>query len=183
MSPTLYFLRSSEQNIVTQMLHFSSRLDEIGKTIHDVKELDIYHKQYGLNSKDLGLYALVKNEIAGAVWLRLLKQNDNSNAYIDDNTPVLHIGVKPKFRGEGIGSAMLEQLFLEAGTLYKQVSISVLNNETSIKYFEKFGFTKIENSVKKSPVDSAEVLTMIKQISNQAVQRPNDGYNPQKWMD
>ena len=183
MTPTLYFLRSSEQKIVTDMLHFSARLYEVGKTLDDVAELDMYNKFYGLTTKDLGLYALVGHKIAGAVWLRELKKENGANAYVDDKTPVLNIAVKPEFRGQGIGSAMLEQLFLEAGALYKQISVSILNNERTLNYFEKFGFTKLEGSNGKSPVDGSEVITMIKSISNEAVTRPSDGYDPQRWMD
>lgn len=183
MTPALYFLRSSEQNIIKDMLHFSARLDEMGKTVDDFAQLEIYSKFYGLTTKDLGLYALVGNKIAGAVWLRELKQSDNANAYVDNKTPVLNIAVKPEFRGQGIGSAMLEQLFLEAGAVYKQISISVLNNKKTINYFEKFAFSKLVNSNGKSPVDGAEVITMIKPISSEAVIRPSDGYDPRKWMD
>jgi ribosomal protein S18 acetylase RimI-like enzyme len=179
----LYFLRSSEQKITTDILHFAYRLDELDKTLDDFEELDKYSNLYGLTTKDLGLYALVNNKIAGAAWLRELKQSDNANAYVDDKTPVLTIAVKPELRGQGIGSAMLEQLFLEAGTLYEQISISVLNDKKIIDYFEKFAFSQVENSSGKSPVDGAEVITMIKPISNKAVIRPSDGYDPRKWMD
>lgn len=183
MTPTLYFLRSSEQKIVTDMLHFSARVDEVGKTLEDFRELDMYSKFYGLTAKDLGLYALVGNKIAGAVWLRELKKESNSNAYVDDKTPVLNIAVKPEFRGQGIGSAMLEQLFLEAGSFFQQISVSVLNDKKIIAYFEKLGFSQLENSSGKSPVDGAQVITMTKPISKEEVVRPSDGYDPQRWMD
>lgn len=165
------------------MLRFAYRLDEVGKAIDDACELEIYTKNYGLTNRDLGLYALKDNKISGAIWLRLLKESDNSNGYINDTTPVLTIGVKPEFRGEGIGSSMLEQLILEAGSLYENISISVLNDNKTVSYFEKFGFIKIEDSYGKSPVDGAEVITMIKQISKESVKRPSDGYDPRKWMD
>ena len=183
MSLTLYFLRSSEQKIASDMLHYAYRLDEVGKTINDIPELETYTKLYGLTSKDLGLYALKENKITGAVWLRILKESDNSNAFIDDKTPVLTIAVKPEFRGEGIGSAMIEQLLLEAGSIFEKVSISILNNERTVKYFEKFGFCKLENSQGKSPVDASDVLTMVKELPKEAVVRPTDGYDPRKWMD
>ncbi len=183
MTPTLYFLRSSEQNIVSDMLHFSSRVDELGGSIENFTALEIYSKNYGLTSKDLGLYALVENKIAGAAWIRELKKEHNSNAYVDDTTPVLNVAVRPEFRGMGIGSAMLEQLFLEAGGLYSQISISVLNQERTLKYFKRLGFVILEDSKAESPVDSAEVITMIKILSDKAIERPSDGYDPRRWMD
>ncbi len=183
MKQTLYFLRSSEQKIATDMLHYAYRLDEIDKKLQDFAELDIYCRFYGLSSKDLGLYALSEHKIAGGVWIRLLKEDDKAKGFIDEKTPVLTIGVKPEFRKMGIGSAMLEQLFLEAGALFESISVSVLNNEKTVKYFQKFGFVEVENSISKNPVHGAEVITMIKELPKEIVVRPTDGYDPRKWMD
>jgi ribosomal protein S18 acetylase RimI-like enzyme len=174
MKPTLYFLRSSEQKIVTDMLHYAYRLDETDKKIQDFPELEIYDRFYGLSSKDLGLYALSEHKIAGAAWIRLLKE---------DEPPILTIGVKPEFRGTGIGSAMLEQLFLEAGALFERISVSVLNNEKSVSFFKKHGFAEVKNSLNKSPIDESEVITMLKELPKERVVRPTDGYDPRKWMD
>lgn len=183
MTPALYFLRSSEQKITNDMLYFAYGLDKLGKTLQEFPQLEIFSRHYGLSNRDLGLYALMGHTIAGAVWLRQLKKSDYANAYVDDETPVLNIAIKPEFRGIGVGSAMLEQLFLEAGALYKQISVSVLKNEALIGYFERFGFAKLENSDGRSPVGGAAVITMVKQISDKAVERPSDGYDPTRWMD
>lgn len=183
MKPTLYFLRSSEQKIATDMLHYAYRLDKIDKKLQDFPELDIYCRFYGLSSKDLGLYALSDHKIAGGVWIRLLREDDKAKGYIDERTPVLTIGVKPEFRKMGIGSAMLEQLFLEAGAVFERMSVSVLNNEKTVGFFKKHGFVEVENSLNKSPVDGAEVVTMIKELPKERVVRPTDGYDPRKWMD
>lgn len=183
MKPTLYFLRSSEQKITTDMLHYAYRLDEIDKKLQDFPELDIYHRFYGLSSKDLGLYALSEHKIAGGVWIRLLKKDDKAKGFIDDKTPVLTIGIKPEFRKMGIGSAMLEQLFLEAGAVFERMSVSVLNNAKTVGFFKKHGFVEVENSLGKSPIDENEVVTMVKELPKERVVRPTDGYDPRKWMD
>jgi len=183
MKPTLYFLRSSEQKIAIDMLHYAYRLDETDKKVQDFPQLDIYCRFYGLSSKDLGLYALGEHKIAGGAWIRLLKEDDKANGYIDEKTPILTIGVKPEFRGMGIGSAMLEQLFLEAGALFERMSVSVLDNEKSIGFFKKHGFVEVENSLEHSPIDGAKVITMVKELPKERVVRPTDGYDPRKWMD
>lgn len=183
MTPTLYFLRSTEQKITTDMLYFAYRLDTCEKKLEDFSQLEIYNRYYGLSSKDLGLYALSGHIIAGAAWIRILKEDDNANGFIDDKTPILTIGVKPEFRNKGIASAMLEQLFLEAGALFEQISVSVLKEEKSVGFFKKFGFIEVLNSNNKSPIDGAKVITMIKKIPNERVTRPSDGYDPRKWMD
>lgn len=103
MKPTLYFLRSSEQKILTDMLHYAMRLDDVNKSLSDIPKLAIYNEFYGFTSKDLGLYALVDNQLAGAVWIRRLNADHGSNGYIDENTPILNIAVLPEFRGKGIG--------------------------------------------------------------------------------
>ena len=183
MVPTLYFLRSSEQKITTDILPFAYRLDELDKTLEDIDGLGIYSEFYGLSGKDLGLYALVDNKIAGAAWIRLLKESDSANAFIDEKTPVLTIGVLPEFRSKGIGSAMLEQLLLEAGSFYGRISVSVLNSDERVKFFEKLGFTILDNSNKKSPADASDTITMVKSVTSEAVIRPSDGYDPKRWMD
>lgn len=174
MNLTLYFLRSSEQKIVKDMLHFVFKLDEVCKTIDDFTQLEKYYKFYGLTSKDLGLYALVDNTIAGGVWIRLLSDNP---------IPLLFIGVKPEFREKGIGSAMIEQLILEAGSIYEKVSVTILDNKKTIKYFEKFGFKTIPNSNAKSFINDGDTISMIKELPKDAVIRPSDGYDPTRWMD
>ena len=183
MNATLYFLRSSEQKIVTDMLWYAYRLDEIDKKVNDFDKLGIYEKYYGLTRRDLGLYALAQNTLAGAAWIRLISKDKEPNAFIDEQTPILSIAVKPEFRLSGIGSLMLDQLLQETGALYKQISVSVLKESSAIKFFEKFGFERYSDIVEKSPVDNSATIIMTKQLSNVEVVRPSDGYDPSRWMD
>ncbi len=154
MKPTLYFLRSSEQKILTDMLPYAMRLDDVNKSLSDVPKLAIYSEFYGYTSKDLGLYALADNQLAGAVWIRRLNADHSSNGYIDDKTPILNIAVLPEFRGKGIGSQMIEQLFIEAGALYDQISVSIVHDTPAISFYERHGFIRHGNtSVEQSFVD------------------------------
>ena len=126
---------------------------------------------------------MLNNEVVGAIWTRKLNKEHNSNGFMDENTPVLNIAVKPEFRKQGIGSAMIEQFLLEAGELYEQISISVLDNPNTIKFFQKHGFEKVENTDKKSHIDESKVFIMSKKLEVKEVQRPTDGYDPTRWMD
>ncbi len=181
--PSLYFLRSSESKIATDMLYYAKNLDAVSKKVKDFPKLDIYYKFYGLSSKDVGLYALVDDALVGAVWTRLLKKEDGSNAFIDAHTPVLNIGVKPEFRNKGIGEAMMEQLFIEVAQNFEQISLSVTKDSKAIKFYEKVGFKKVENSQSISFIDDKVVFKMIKKLVKKEILRPSDGYDPQKWMD
>lgn len=166
------------------MLHYAMRLDDVKITLAELPKLSIYHEFYGFTSKDLGLYALVNNQLAGAVWIRRLNSDHGSNGYIDDNTPILNIAVLPEFRGQGLGSQMLQQLFIEAGALYENMSVSLLKDSRALSFYEKHGFIRDDNGiVEQSFVDGRDVITLVKKLQKAAIIRPSDGYDPRRWMD
>jgi len=183
MSLELYFLRSSEQKIVTDMLYYAQKVDETNKQISDFKALEIYHTFYGLTSKDLGLYAMKNAEVCGAIWCRRLNASHNSNAFLNEDTPVMNIAVKPKFRGEGIATFMIKQFLQELATTYKHVSVSVSNNSQSIGFFKKFGFKLTDTAQRKSYISDAKTVLMLKELEIKEIVRPSDGYDPRRWMD
>lgn len=184
MNTTLYFLRSSEQKILTDMLHYAMRLDDVNKSLCDLPKLAIYSEFYGYTSKDLGLYALVNNQLAGAVWIRRLNAEHSANGYIDDDTPILNIAVLPVYRGQGIGSHMIEQLFIEASALYDSISVSVVHDSPAVRFYERHGFVYNDhNCEEKSFVDDKIVKTMVKKLQKAPIIRPSDGYDPRRWMD
>lgn len=166
------------------MLHYALRLNEVNKRLADIPHLKIYEEFYGFTSKDLGLYALVENKLAGAVWIRRLNADHGSNGYINDNTPILNIAVLPEFRGQGIGSMMIEQLFLEAGALVDNISVSVVSDVPALRFYERHGFVLYDNGRnEKSFVDGSDVVTLNKRLERAEVTRPTDGYDPRRWMD
>jgi len=155
MSKELYFLRSSEQKIVTSMFKYAhpNKEDEILK----------YTEFYGLTPKDLGLYALVDNKIAGAIWSREL---DNTKV------PTLSVAIPSEFKGSGIGAFMMEQFLQEAGALYEEIIIDIEAKKSSLAFYKKFGFVKND-----------EGFILSKKLEKKEVYRPSDGYDPTRWMD
>ena len=122
MSLDLYFLRSSEQKILQNMVKYA-RIDAHEK----------YTEFYGLTTKDLGLYALKDNCAVGAIWSRKF-----------DEIPLMNVAVLPEHRKSGIGSSMLTQFLLEAGELYEAIEVQV--NDNTRGFYEKYGFIKKGNS-------------------------------------
>ena len=122
MSVDLYFLRSSEQKIVADMVKYA-RVDTHEK----------YTEFYGLTKKDLGLYALKDSRVVGAIWSREI-----------NTTPLLNIAVLPEYRKSGIASSMMVQFLLEAGELYEEIQAEL--NDATLGFYEKFGFQKLEDS-------------------------------------
>jgi ribosomal protein S18 acetylase RimI-like enzyme len=127
----------------------------------DAPDLSIYYDFYGLTAKDLGLYALVDNVIAGAIWTRKL----------DGGIPILSMAVLPEFRAKGIGTAMMEQFLVEAGAVSEEMQVDTYENKKSINFYEKFDFVKLDSK------------TMSKSFPKQEIVRPTDGYDPRRWMD
>jgi GNAT superfamily N-acetyltransferase len=156
MKKELYFLRSSEQKILKDLVKYAypNSPDDLSK----------YTDFYGLSTKDLGLYALVDNEIAGAVWTR----------ESEDSIPIMSFAMIPKFKKQGIGIFMMEQFLQELGAIYENVTIDISHKPKAIKFYEKFGFEKTQDSNK---------LILNKKLQKKEVIRPTDGYDPTRWMD
>ena len=157
MNKELYFLRSSEGKIVKDMVKYAYPLD--------MPNLERFTQFYGLTPKDLGLYALVDNQIAGAIWSRELDGNRD--------TPVLSVAILPEYKHEGIGVFMMEQFLQEAGAVYEQISVDILHKPKALKFYQKFGFESEESGS----------LVLLKKLEKKEVIRPTDGYDGSYWMD
>ena len=155
MNKELYFLRSSEQKIVTDMF----KIAHPNKSAEDLKK---YTEFYGLTTKDLGLYAMVDNEIAGAIWSRKLTPEE---------APRLSVAVLPKFKRTGVGIFMMEQFLQEAGALYEEICIDISHKPKAIKFYNKYGFT-----------DNGDFF-LSKKLEKKEVFRPTDGYDPTRWIE
>ena len=127
---------------------------------NDKNDLSKYYSFYGLTTKDLGLYALVDNEIAGAIWTREI-----------DNIPLMSLAIVHKYKKQGIGIFMMEQFLQEAGALYEKIQIDISHKPKAIKFYEKFGFERLRNDL------------LIKKLEKKEVIRPTDGYDPTRWID
>ncbi|MBN2816465.1 MAG: GNAT family N-acetyltransferase [Campylobacterales bacterium] len=155
MNKELYFLRSSEQKIVTDLFaHAHPNQEELREQ---------YTGFYGLTRKDLGLYAMVDGRIAGAIW---------SRRFDGDGVATLSVAILPEFKKEGIGSFMMEQFLQEAATHLDELRIDISAKPMSRKFYENFGFY----------ADGDETL-LTKHLERQEIVRPTDGYDASRWMD
>jgi [ribosomal protein S18]-alanine N-acetyltransferase len=95
-----------------------------------------------------GDFALIStdasNQPVGAVWMRLFDETTKTYGYIDAQTPILAIALKPDYRGKGIGTLLLEKILQEAKMKgYKQISLSVDPNNPALRLYERFGFQQV----------------------------------------
>ena len=165
MNQELYFLRSTEQYLAKELLHYAAHLDKSDKTLSDFPELKQYEEHFGSYDGDIGVYIISDSKVAGAAWVRLLAKG---KAYVDDDTPELTLSIKPDFKRKGIATALLQQLFIETSKLYSQMSVSVRDIPSVIKFYEKLDFIKCENTEHENALGVASFI-MLKKL-----EKPNE---------
>lgn len=94
---------------------------------------------------DLALIAMDGSEKqVGAIWMRLFDETNKTYGFIDKNTPVLSMAVLPEYRGQGIGTFLLNEMIRiarESG--FTSLSLSVDPNNPALRLYERHGFVKI----------------------------------------
>ena len=107
------------------------------KSIIFLPELQTYIQNFGSSESDFALVAETENQIAGAVWVRMI----HDYGHINDITPSLAISLYKEYRGQGIGSALLkEMLSLLKAHGYPSVSLSVQKANYAAQMYLKSGF-------------------------------------------
>jgi ribosomal protein S18 acetylase RimI-like enzyme len=135
------------------MGHFSGRcsislcISKDKSHIHEVlsrPQIAKYPKDWG-QSADLGFIALDANNLSiGAVWCRLLKEEEKGFAHLDEHTPELGIAVLPQYRGKGVGTALLNQILEAAKDQYPAIALSVSSRNRAIRLYERLGFETVD---------------------------------------
>lgn len=144
-------------DILYHALYISEGADPLPLNIVEQPEIRRYVQNWGLTD-DCGFMAIgsIDQQPIGAVWLRLLKGDNCGYGYVDDDTPELSIAVFPKYRGQGIGTKLLDYLILKMRNKYQSISLSVSINNPAVRLYKRLGFITIKNS------DTS--LTMIKSL-------------------
>lgn len=112
------------------------------KSIIRQPELQVYVSDFGKKDNHC-LVAEVDGEIIGAVWTRIM----NDYGHVDDTTPSFSISLYQDFRGQGIGTALMEEmlaLLRERG--YKKASLSVQKESYAYRLYLKVGFGIVDEN-------------------------------------
>ncbi|WP_150284554.1 GNAT family N-acetyltransferase [Rummeliibacillus sp. TYF-LIM-RU47] len=132
-----------------EMLHQSIFVPEgqPAPSLDILKEPNI--EKYLINwgkENDHALVAIDKeNNAVGAVWVRLLDQDNAGYGFVDENTPELGMAIKNQYRGKGIGKNLLFNMIQFAHSIgYPAISLSVDPlNQNALRLYEKSGFIKV----------------------------------------
>jgi len=122
----------------------------VSEEILEKPEIRRYFQEWG-RSGDVGVKGLDGDLRIGAAWLRTWSSEDRGYGWIDDSIPELSMAVRPPYRGLGIGTRLLERLFISAPG---PVSLSVTKSNPAVRLYGRFGFEAV--------ADDGETLTMLR---------------------
>lgn len=112
------------------------------RSIIEQDDLQVYVRGFGDDPHDHCLVAEVDGKIAGAVWVRIM----DDYGHVDDQTPSLAISLYPEYRGQGIGTQLLNQMLdMLRQKGYPQVSLSVQKENYALRMYQKAGFEPVED--------------------------------------
>ena len=130
-------------NFLYEAIFIPEGIEPPPKSIISSPELQTYGKHFGESKDDWGLAAEVDGKIIGAVWVRIM----NDYGHIDDEAPSLAISLYKKYRGLGIGTAMMKEILtLLKSHGYEQVSLSVQKANYAAKMYLKIGFEIVKEN-------------------------------------
>lgn len=137
-------VRAGDESILWQMLYYAAHMhEEEGKTIADAQAdpaLAIYVTHWG-RAGDLGFVAeIAHTQPIGAAWLRLYQGEQKAYSSTDDLTPELAIAVLPSHSGQGIGTALMQQLLGAARGQFPAVALNVRADNPALRLYQRLGF-------------------------------------------
>lgn len=138
-----------DESFLREMLYESLYVPEGEKPFsRDILE-EPFMKKYVENwgrTGDLGYLAVnAEGKPVGSIHIRYFDEGNKGFGYVSDNIPELGMALLPEYRGQGLGTALMKELFkgMKARGIEK-VSLSVApENEPAIRLYERFGFQEV----------------------------------------
>lgn len=96
---------------------------------------------------DLGVIAEAEGEQIGAAWLRFLPSADPGYGFVAPDVPELTIGVAARWRGRGVGRALLRAIAALARSAgIRRISLSVERKNFAQKLYLSEGYQVVDSS-------------------------------------
>lgn len=107
------------------------------RSIISKPEIMVYIDRFGVLPDDYCLCAEVEGKVIGAVWVR----NISGYGSIDNKTPEFSISLFKEYRGQGIGSELMDSMieYLRRSG-YSQASLAVQKKNYAARMYRKLGF-------------------------------------------
>ena len=92
---------------------------------------------------DWGLLARDGETPVGAVWMRRWSDDEKGYGYVSSAVPELSIALLPGYRGQGLGSRMIEEAIALAKPDFPGLSLSVVETSPARRLYERHGFRTV----------------------------------------
>jgi GNAT superfamily N-acetyltransferase len=152
---------ASDKAFLREMLYMSLYVppghEPFPRTILEHPDIAKYHEGWG-KTGDIGLIAVRDSVDVGAVWLRLLEGEQAGYGYVSNGVPELGIALLAEARGQGIGTALLTELFEEAVPSYEAVSLAVAKGNPAAALYRRAGFKEVR--------EDEDSFVMLKRLSS-----------------
>jgi ribosomal protein S18 acetylase RimI-like enzyme len=114
-------------------------------SVIDEPELHVYLDDW-MKKTDAGFIAEAGSMDVGAAWARQFESAEKgAYGFIDADTPELCFAVNEQYRGNGIGTALMEALFAELRSRgYKRFSLSVDKLNRAYNLYQRLGFKVVK---------------------------------------
>ena len=137
-------LRLKDTSVLwTMLMHAAHESDLV--TVKATPDLARYVEGWE-RAGDLGVVAKQANKAVGAAWVRLWSEGNRGYGHVSDEVPELAIAVIPEVRGQGIGSALLENLLSMASAQFPAISLSIRADNPAQRLYERNGFLPVEGT-------------------------------------
>lgn len=120
-------IKTHETDFLADMLYEAIFIpegqDALPKDIIRDNSLSKYIDNWGKDQLDIAYVAEIDNQLVGAIWGRLFREENQGFGFIDDKTPELSMAVKPDYRNKGVGTNMIKVIASE----YKRIGVKYLS--------------------------------------------------------
>lgn len=151
-SNTLYSIRMAmpeDEPFLWEMLYESLYVPEgeepFSRDILEEPFMRKYAADWGREG-DLGYIAVNEDDKPiGSITLRFFDESSQGHGYVSDDIPELGMALLPECRGQGIGTALMKELFkgMKARGIAR-VSLSVApENAAAVRLYKRFGFQEV----------------------------------------
>lgn len=142
---TVREMKTEEYPLLDDFLYEAIYIPEGGelppRAVIEEPELQVYVEGFGSGEDDKAVAAEIDGKVVGAAWARIM----NDYGHVDDETPSFAISMYTEFRGQGIGTALMQKLLeILKDCGYEKVSLSVQKENYAVKMYKKTGFEVVE---------------------------------------
>ena len=136
-------LREDETDLLKDFLYEAIFVPEgimpPDRAIIEQPELKIYYEDFGTGRADHCIVADDNGKVVGAVWTRIM----DDYGHVDDETPSFAISLYKEYRGQGLGTQMMN-LLKDKG--FNKASLAVQKANYAVRMYEKAGFKTVNEN-------------------------------------